>query len=672
MRLKPVSVVSFLASLLFQFLAGGDGHFIYNGFDGAWLELDGMAVVEPDGKLALTNVTSQLKGSAFHPTPLRFHETNGTVARSFSAAFVFAIVTDLVTVGGNGLAFFVGPTKNLSMASPSQFLGLFNPQNNGNASNHVFAVELDTILNPEFRDINSNHVGVDVNGLASVVAEPAGYYDDDTGDFRNLTLISGDAMQVWVDYDGRSTVLNVTLAPVEAPRPKKPLISVTVDLSPVLNGTAYVGLSSSTGPFRTRHYVLGWSFALDGAAPPLDYSNLPKPPRIGDSKRRSKARDVILPVATPILALAVVAGVSLLLWRRLRYAELREEWEVEFGPHRLAYKDLYIATGGFDGKHLLGVGGFGRVYKGVLPASKKEVAVKVVVSHDDAKLGMKQFVAEVVSLGRLRHRNIVQLLGYCRRKGELLLVYDYMPNGSLDNWLYDRNATPLGWAQRLSAIRGVASGLLYLHDDWEKVVVHRDIKASNVLLDGEMNARLGDFGLAKLYDRGTDPQTTSVVGTMGYLAPELACTRRVTPATDVFAFGAFVLEVACGRRPIEHGAVDDNRLVLADWVLERWHNGDVTDTADPRLSGAYDVEEAAAVLRLGLVCSHPAPAARPSMRQVVQYLDGDVPMPEPAPTYRSFTAVALMQNAKGNDSYVASYPLSSATSVGASSVLSGR
>uniref|UniRef100_M8CTA1 non-specific serine/threonine protein kinase n=1 Tax=Aegilops tauschii TaxID=37682 RepID=M8CTA1_AEGTA len=336
MRLQPVSVVSFLVLLLFQFLAGGDGHFIYNGFDGAQLDLDGMAMVEPDGKLALTNITSQLKGSAFHPTPLRFHETNGTVARSFSAAFVFPILTDLVTVGGNGLAFFIAPTKNLSMASPSQFLGLFNPQNNGNASNHVFAVELDTILNPEFRDMSSNHVGVDVNGLASVVAEPAGYYDDDTGDFRNLTLISGDAMQVWVDYDGRSTVLNVTLAPVEARRPKKPLISVTVDLSPVLNGTA---------------------FALDGAAPPLDYSNLPKPPRIGDSKRRSKARDVILPVATPILALAVVAGVSLVVWRRLRYAELREEWEVEFGPHRFGFEDLYRATGGFDGKHLLGVDG---------------------------------------------------------------------------------------------------------------------------------------------------------------------------------------------------------------------------------------------------------------------------------------------------------------------------
>ncbi|KAM0864911.1 hypothetical protein ACQ4PT_043625 [Festuca glaucescens] len=677
MQLKLVPVVSLV---LLHFLSvghgvGGDSQFIYNGFHGAQLDLDGMAVIEADGKLALTNVTSQLKGSAFHPAPLRFTEvaTNGTAARSFSATLVFAIVTDYVTVGGNGLAFFVAPNKNLSAASPSQFLGLFNKQNNGNRTNHIFAVELDTILNPEFGDINSNHVGVDVNGLASVAAESAGYYsDDDAGDFKNLTLISGDAMQVWVDYDGRSTVLSLTLAPLGMSRPIKPLISVVIDLSLVLSDTAYAGLSSSTGPFQTRHYVLGWSFALDGAAPPLDYANLPKPPRVGDDKGRSKARDVILPVVSPILALAVAAGVFLLVWRRFRYAEVREDWEVEFGPHRFAYKDLFRATGGFDSKHLLGVGGFGRVYKGVLPKSKTEVAVKVVVSHDNAKQGMKQFVAEVVSIGRVRHRNIVQLLGYCRRKGELLLVYEYMPNGSLDNWLYDQHAPPLSWPQRLRAIRGVASGLLYLHEDWEQVVVHRDIKASNVLLDGEMNARLGDFGLAKMYDRGSDPQTTHVVGTMGYLAPELACTRRVTPATDVFAFGSFVLEVACGRRPIEHGAADDNRLILADWVLERWHAGDVGATADPRLCGVYDAEEAAAVLRLGLVCSHPAPAARPSMRQVVQYLDGDEPIPEPAPTYRSFTMLAMMQNADGFDSYAASYPLSSPTSVGVSSVVSGR
>ncbi|KAG8091719.1 hypothetical protein GUJ93_ZPchr0012g20056 [Zizania palustris] len=623
-----------------------------------------------------------MKGHAFHPAPLRFHapvtvaSPNGTVAtaaRSFSTTFVFAIAAEYVTVSGNGLAFFVTPSKNMSAASPSQFLGLFNIENNGNASNRVFAVELDTILNPEFRDINSNHIGVDVNGLVSVAAQPAGYYDEGTDTFKNLTLFSGAAMQVWVDYDGRAALLNVTLAPVEVPKPRKPLLSVAVDLSPVVTDAAYVGLSSSTGPFHTRHYVLGWSFALGGSAPPLDYAKLPKLP-LTSTKRRSKVLDVLVPVATPLLALAVVAGVSLLVWRRLRFAELREDWEVEFGPHRFTYKDLFQATGGFDGKRLLGVGGFGRVYRGVLPVSKTEVAVKI-VSHD-AKQRMKQFVAEVASIGRLRHRNVVPLLGYCRRKGELLLVYDYMPNGSLDRWLFDQTAPPLSWAQRLRAIRGVASGLLYLHEDWEQVVVHRDVKASNVLLDGEMNARLGDFGLARLYDRGAGPQTTCVVGTMGYLAPELAHTRRVTPATDVFAFGSFVLEVACGRRPIGHGGAgasvdndNDGHFVLADWVLERWHTGDISGAADSRLCGDYDPKEVVLLLKLGLLCSHPAPGARPSMRQVVQFLDGDATLPEP--TYKSFTTLAIMQSADGF-SCAMSFPSSTVTSVeGACSVLSG-
>ncbi|KAG2548818.1 L-type lectin-domain containing receptor kinase SIT2-like [Panicum virgatum] len=668
---------------------GGDGQFIYNGFAGAGLDLDGMAVVDPDGKLMLTNVTSQLKGHAFHPAPLRFHDkapapvsTQNRTARSFSTTFVFAIAAEYVTVSGNGLAFFVAPSKNLSAASPSQFLGLFNNKNNGNASNHIFAVELDTILNPEFRDINSNHVGVDVNGLVSVAAKPAGYYaDDDTGVFKNLSLYSGDAMQVWVDYDGRATLLNVTLAPAEAAKPRKPLISVAVDLSAVVNDTAYVGLSSSTGPFRTRHYVLGWSFALDGAAPMLDYAKLPRMPRRAVAKRRSRALDVALPVAVPLLALAAVACVSLLAWRRFRYAELREDWEVEFGPHRFAYKDLFRATGGFDdGEHLLGVGGFGRVYKGVLPESGTEVAVKVVSHSHDARQGMRQFVSEVASIGRLRHRNIVQLLGYCRRRGELLLVYDYMPNGSLDRWLHGgRGAPPLSWERRLRAIRGVAAGLLYLHEDWEQVVIHRDVKASNVLLDAEMNARLGDFGLARLYERGAGAQTTHVVGTMGYLAPELARTRRVTPATDVFAFGAFVLEVVCGRRPIERGGGggddDDGRLVLlVDRVLELCHAGALADAADARLRGEYPAEEAALVLKLGLLCSHPVPGERPSMRQVVQYLDGDAPLPSPPRSYQSFTALAMMQN-EGFDLYAASYPSSSATgtSVGAvSSVLTPK
>lgn len=319
--------------------------------------------------------------------------------------------------------------------------------------------------------------------------------------------------------------------------------------------------------------------------------------------------------------------------------------------------------------NLVGVGGFGRVYKGVLQSSKLEIAVKR-VSHD-SKQGMKEFIAEVVSIGRLQHRNLVQLLGYCRRKGELLLVYEYMANGSLDKHLYSEgDKRVLDWDQRLQIIKGIASGLLYLHEEWEKVIVHRDIKTSNVLLDSEMNSRLGDFGLARLYDRGADPLTTHVVGTIGYLAPELGRSSKATPLTDIFAFGIFILEVTCGRRPIMQ-VPEGEQHVLVDWVLEHWHKGSITEIVDTKLHGNYNVDEVCLVLKLGLLCSHPLSNARPNIRQVMKYLTGDMAMPELVPTHHSFHTLALMQN-QGFDSYVMSYPSSTASMSAMSNNLSAQ
>jgi len=186
-------------------------------------------------------------------------------------------------------------------------------------------------------------------------------------------------------------------------------------------------------------------------------------------------------------------------------------------------------------------------------------------------------------------------------------------------------------------------GLLYLHEDWEQVVIHRDIKASNVLLDSELNGRLGDFGLARLYDHGTDPLTTHVVGTTGYLAPELAKTGKATTATDVFAFGAFLLEMCCGRRPIEPHAQEEE-VVLMDWVLSSWQKGLLLDTLDSRLGEEYSSSEVELVLKLGLLCSNPTPAARPSMPQLVRFLEGDTTPPELPQSYLSFRTLFLVQN----------------------------
>jgi len=181
--------------------------------------------------------------------------------------------------------------------------------------------------------------------------------------------------------------------------------------------------------------------------------------------------------------------------------------------------------------------------------------------------------------------------------------------------------------QRYRILKGVASALIYLHEEWENRVVHRDVKASNVLLDEDLNGRLGDFGLARLYEHGSNPHITHVVGTICNLAPELSHTCKATTSTDVFAFGALLLEVACGRRPLQTKRSLEE-LVLVDWVWELHSNGKLLQEVDPRLLNEYLVEEVGLVLELCSLCSHTHLEARPSMIQIVQMLVGNKQPPE--------------------------------------------
>ncbi|CAN1142617.1 L-type lectin-domain containing receptor kinase IV.2 [Linum perenne] len=511
-------------------------------------------------------------------------------------------------IRGQGLAFVISPTRGIHGSFPSQYIGLFNTSNNGNFANHVFAVELDTIQNSEFDDMNDNHVG--------------------------------DPMQVWVDYDDKGKRISVTLAPVNVAKPKKPLISYPQDLSEILQDTMFIGFSSATCSYLTRHYILGWSFKMNGQAEALSISPLPKLPRIGREPKNSSQVLIIGLVVSCItsLSLVVISGIVYFIKRRRKFAEVLEDWEVDYGPHRFKFKDLYVATKGFRAKEELGRGGFGVVFKGVLPKSKTEVAVKR-VAHD-SRQGMKEFVAEIVSIGRLRHRNIVSLLGYCRRKGELFLVYEYMPNRSLDKYLFDQKNPGLKWCMRFKVIKGVASGLFYLHEEWEQIVIHRDVKASNVMIDGEWNGRLGDFGLARLYDHGSNPQTTHVAGTVGYLAPELARTGKATTSSDVYAFGAFLLEMACGRPPIDP-TKPTTQVILVDWVFSCWHNGGILDAKDPNLDSEFVGEEVELVLKLGLLCSHSDSEFRPNMQQIQLILKGELPLPNMSSMGLSITSIGL-------------------------------
>lgn len=611
-------------------VSSSESGFVFNGFNDAAVSLNGGGAIESNGLLRLTNFTKNQVGHAFHPTPFVFLNSSSGEPLSFSTSFVFAIFPQYEDISSHGIAFAIVPSTNLTAVLPSQHLGLFNFTNNGDPSNHILAVELDTIQNREFDDINDNHVGIDVNSLISNSSAPASFFLDSSGlQYENLSLISGEPMRVWAEYDGKTMVLNVTLAPLSYPKPERPLLSSKLNLSSIVLDNMYVGFAASTGAAAGSHYILGWSFSMNGEAKELRLSQLPSlPPRdIEDatSAKKTQLWFILLPIAIFVLLLIASLGILHMVKSKRKFSEVVEDWETEYGPHRFSYKDLYRATQGFSDENLLGNGGFGGVYKGRLPKSKLEIAVKR-ISHD-SRQGMKEFVAEIASIGRLRHRNLVQLLGYCRRRGELLLVYDYMPNSSLEKYIFDRPEKSLNWSQRFKIIRGIASGLLYLHEEWEQVVVHRDIKASNVLLDAEFNGKLGDFGLARLHDRGSNMQTTRVVGTLGYLAPELSRTGKSTTSSDVFGFGAFLLEVACGKRPIEL-KTSGIEMVLVDWVMECLKKGDILEARDRKLGNDFAAEEAELVLGLGLMCSHPSPAARPSMRQVVQFLEGEVPLPE--------------------------------------------
>ncbi|XVF55226.1 hypothetical protein PTKIN_Ptkin06aG0019700 [Pterospermum kingtungense] len=583
------------------------------------LTLSGVAELEENGILRLTNDTSRLLGHAFYSSPFRFKNSSNGQAFSFSTSFAFVVVPEYPKLGGHGLAFTISTSKDLK-ALPSQYLGILNANDVGNFSNHLVAVEFDTVQDFEFQDINDNHIGIDLNSLVSNASVPAGYYDTDGSTKQNLTFKSGKPIQAWIDYDSAENIINITIAP-NSTRPRLPILSFHVDLSPFVQEFMYVGFSASTGLLASSHYILGWSFKINGQAQGLDLSSLPSLP--GPPKKHT-ALTVGVSVASVILFIIAVA-ISIYIIYKIKNADVIEDWELEIGPQRYNYQELKQATHGFSDKTLLGHGGFGKVYKGTLRSSKVEVAVKR-ISHE-SKQGLREFVSEIASIGRLRHRNLVQLLGWCRRRGDLLLVYDFMANGSLDKFLFDEPKTFLNWEQRFKIIKGVASGLLYLHEGYKQIVIHRDVKASNVLLDDEMNGRLGDFGLARLYEHGSNPGTTRVVGTLGYLAPELPKTGKATTSSDVYAFGALLLEVACGRRPIEPKALPEE-LVLVDWVWERFRQGRLLDVVDTRLEGQYDEIEMMMVLKLGLLCSNDAPMARPSMRQIVRYLDGEAELPE--------------------------------------------
>ena len=244
-------------------------------------------------------------------------------------------------------------------------------------------------------------------------------------------------------------------------------------------------------------------------------------------------------------------------------------------PREFSYKELSAATRGFDASRVIGNGAFGVVYKGIVPDTGAMVAVKRCTNANaDGAQARAEFLSELSIIAGLRHRNLLRLQGWCYEKGEILLVYDYMRNGSLDRTLFDASSPALPWRHRHEILAGVASALAYLHHECDRRVIHRDVKSSNVMLDESYRARLGDFGLARLMDHNKSPVSTLTAGTMGYLAPEYLQSGKATDQTDVFSYGVVVLEVCCGRRPIDREEAEKDGA---------WSGAGAAEEAAPRV-----------------------------------------------------------------------------------------
>ncbi|PNT64417.1 hypothetical protein BRADI_4g28332v3 [Brachypodium distachyon] len=321
------------------------------------------------------------------------------------------------------------------------------------------------------------------------------------------------------------------------------------------------------------------------------------------------------------------------------------------GPRKFSYGELAAVTGNFAEDRKIGRGGFGPVYGGHLSEEDRHVAIKV-LSQDQSVQGLREFEAEVTIVSQLRHRNIIQLAGWSEsRRGGLALVYEFMSGGSLDTYLYNPDKH-LTWSHRYKIALGLGSALRYLHTDCEQCVVHGDIKPANVMLDASGNAKLGDFGLARLVDHGAEPQTTQVVaGTVGYIDPEFINSRRPSTESDVYSFGVVLLEIACGRRPTsllrQEGQAQASAAALLAAVREMYHRNMVFDAADRRLEGVFDSLQMERLLVTGLWCTQQDPIQRPSITQAMDVLrseDAKLPvlprMPEGSGQVQSLERVA--------------------------------
>ncbi|XP_057801987.1 cysteine-rich receptor-like protein kinase 44 [Salvia miltiorrhiza] len=352
-------------------------------------------------------------------------------------------------------------------------------------------------------------------------------------------------------------------------------------------------------------------------------------------EKPSNKTSIIVAVSLSVSAFVILVFIAVLL-RRRNVKQKREE-NVENSDevstddcHQYDLAKIRAATDDFSADKKLGEGGFGAVYKGIF-SNGQEIAVKR-LSMGSAQ-GDMEFKNEVLLMARLQHRNFVRLLGFCLQGKERLLVYEFLENSSLDKFLFDPiKRWQLDWERRLKIIRGIARGIVYLHEDSRFKIIHRDLKASNILLDRDMNPKIADFGMARLFGQEeTQGNTSRIVGTFGYMSPEYMMHGEISVKTDIFSFGVLVLEIMSGRK---HSSTTQNgeTVDLLTYTWEKWQQGTPADNIDPIVrDGSVSLEGMLRCIRIGLLCVQEDPVMRPTMASVVLMLSSStVALPLPS------------------------------------------
>ncbi|PQQ03282.1 L-type lectin-domain containing receptor kinase IX.1-like [Prunus yedoensis var. nudiflora] len=485
---------------------------------------------------------------------------------------------------------------------------------------------------PAVEDSEGNHVGIDVDSVKSNVTRP-----------RNAVTAEGKLNHAWISYNSSSKNLSVAFTTYVNGSQEQVInsLSYMVDLNKYLPDWIGFGFSASTGAASALHNIISWNFT---SSSPVDDESLAFPGQRKKNKNLQFVRSTTdLKPSQENARNHWWFSLGLFNSCKKRAPEGRaaknlmiphdmiEQLEKEIRrPRQFSYKELDSATRHFSEGEKLGEGEF----------------VKKI-----SKPGLKEVVSEVSAISRLRHRNLIQLIGWCHDEGELVLVYEFMPNGRLDSHLF-QGESRLVWEIRYRIAQGLASGLLYLHQELEQCVLHRDIKSRNVKLDSNFNAKLGGFRFARLVDQGQElEEMTTIVGTHGYMATEYLMTGKASMESDIYSFGVVALEIACGKRVFD--VLESGKPNMVEWVWELYGEGKVIEAADPKLCGDFDEKQMECLLIVGLWCAHPNYNSRPSIQQVIQTLNFEVAVPIQPSKMRTTTS-PLTISVSGSSSSIGS------------------